>query len=127
VNHRQGALRRQVLLRTGQGRGRKRSPWVMWLYTELADNFLSYARKAMIRCDLSLNINGQLEVEQLSPELPAICKTHDNHFKGEPVPSLGKLTDVVEDVIDDGGDENAGGYRGEDEESLSIASEDVVL
>jgi hypothetical protein len=69
-------------------------------------NGIFYARKAMIRCGLSLNINGQWQVEQLSPELQEICKTHENHFKGEPVTPLGKLVDVVEDVIDDGGDEN---------------------
>jgi hypothetical protein len=69
-----------------------------------------------------------MQVEQLSPELQEICKTHGNHFKGEPVPSLCKLVDVVEDVIDDGGDENAGGHdMGEDEEASSDASEDVVL
>lgn len=30
---------------------------------------ISYARKAMIRCRLSLNLNGRWEVAQLSPEL----------------------------------------------------------
>lgn len=46
---------------------------------------LSYARKAMIRTGMALNINGRWEETQLFPRLQQIIATHRNHFNGEPV------------------------------------------
>ena len=52
-------------------------------------NGVSFARKAMIRCGLSLDITGQWHVKQLSVELQQIIDTYRNHFDGEPVPPFG--------------------------------------
>jgi DDE superfamily endonuclease len=49
-------------------------------------NGLTFARKAMIRCGLSLDVTGQWHVNQLTPELQAIVAKHINHFNGEAVP-----------------------------------------
>jgi DDE superfamily endonuclease len=49
---------------------------------------LTYARKAMIRCGLSLDVTGQWHIEQLNPDLQNIIKNHRNHFDGEPVPEM---------------------------------------
>ena len=54
-------------------------------------NGLSYARKAMIRTGLSLDVNGEWHVKQLSPELQAIIKKHPGHFNGQ-------TTGVVEET-----------------------------
>jgi DDE superfamily endonuclease len=43
-------------------------------------NGLSWSRKVMIRCGLSLGLNGQWGVNQLSPELPEIIKKYPNEF-----------------------------------------------
>lgn len=48
-------------------------------------NGMSYARKAMIRCGLSLGIDGTWSVTQLYPHLQEIVKKHRSHFDGEPV------------------------------------------
>ena len=45
----------------------------------------TYARKAMIRCGLALNTNGQWEERQLFPKLQNIIQRHRNHFEGAPV------------------------------------------
>jgi hypothetical protein len=49
-------------------------------------NGIGYARKAMIRCGLSLDITGEWHVKQLSPELQSIVAKHAAHFNGEVVP-----------------------------------------
>eukprot|EP00474_Spongospora_subterranea_P005517 CRZ05975.1 hypothetical protein [Spongospora subterranea] len=46
---------------------------------------LTYARKAMIRCGLSLNINGLWEESQLFPVLQEIIKKYPEHYEGCPV------------------------------------------
>ena len=48
-------------------------------------NGISYARKAMIRCGLSLDVSGKWHVGQLSPELQGIIAKHRLHFDGLPV------------------------------------------
>ncbi|EGZ27547.1 hypothetical protein PHYSODRAFT_466960 [Phytophthora sojae] len=50
-------------------------------------NVMSYARKAMIRCGLSLGIDGTWSVAQLYPHLQEIVAKHRTHFEGEPVTS----------------------------------------
>ncbi|KAI2506922.1 hypothetical protein MHU86_7514 [Fragilaria crotonensis] len=52
-------------------------------------NGLTYARKAMIRCGLALDVTGLWHIQQLSPQLQAIIATHRNHFDGEAVPPPG--------------------------------------
>lgn len=49
------------------------------------ENGISYARKAMIRCGMSLNLNGNWEVPQLFPKLQNIVRKYRNHSDGEPV------------------------------------------
>ncbi|CAM6103572.1 unnamed protein product [Calypogeia fissa] len=51
------------------------------------NNGITYARKAMIRCGMALNLNGKWEVEQLSPELQNVIKNHRAYFNGELVPT----------------------------------------
>ena len=46
---------------------------------------LTYARKAMIRCGLSKNLNGLWEITQLFPKLQNIIKKYRSHFEGAPV------------------------------------------
>jgi hypothetical protein len=46
---------------------------------------IGYARKAMIRCGLSLDVRGQWHVPQLSLELQQIVGKHLAHFDGEAV------------------------------------------
>ena len=48
-------------------------------------NGLTYARKAMVRCGLSKNLNGVWEVKQLFPKLQELVKGHKSYFDGEPV------------------------------------------
>lgn len=59
---------------------------------------MTYARKAMIRCGLSLDTNGLWHEGQLSPELQTIVRRHRLHFGGLTVPRLGSIPDsqVVE-------------------------------
>ena len=49
---------------------------------------LTYVRKAMIRCGLSLDVTGQWHIEQLNPDLQNIIQNHRNYFDGEPVPEM---------------------------------------
>jgi DDE superfamily endonuclease len=51
-------------------------------------NGLMYARKAMIRCGLSLNLNGIWEISQLFPHLQEIIKENLDYFNGLPVPPV---------------------------------------
>ena len=46
------------------------------------ENGLSYARKAMIRCGLSQDLNGQWRVEQLFPHLQEIIRRQKDNFDG---------------------------------------------
>ena len=48
-------------------------------------NGLSYARKAMMRTGMSLNLNGKWVESQLFLNLQGIIAKHRNHFDGEPV------------------------------------------
>lgn len=52
---------------------------------QLDDNGMNYARKAMIRCGLSLKPDGTWYETQLSPELQQIIAKHRIHFDGQPV------------------------------------------
>jgi hypothetical protein len=45
-------------------------------------NSTTYARKSMIRCGLSLDLNGVWCVNQLFPELQRIVKEYPSHFDG---------------------------------------------
>lgn len=49
-------------------------------------NGMSHARKAMIRCGLSLDVDGNWSVRQLSPELQRIVQQHRIYFDGALVP-----------------------------------------
>ena len=44
------------------------------------ENGLTYARKAMILCGLSLNTTGKWEISQLKPELQEIIKAQKMYF-----------------------------------------------
>jgi hypothetical protein len=50
---------------------------------------ISYARKAMIRCGLSLDVTGQWHTGQLSSELQTIIKKNRKFFEGSVVPPFG--------------------------------------
>ena len=54
---------------------------------------ITYARKAMIRCGMSLNLNGKWEEDQLSNELQEIVAKYRNHFDGEPVHECDVVTE----------------------------------
>jgi hypothetical protein len=45
-------------------------------------NRITYARKSMIRCGLSLDLKGVWCVKQLFPELQRIVKEYPSHFDG---------------------------------------------
>ena len=47
VNHRQCGVQKKVLLKAAAGRGRKRQPWVEWLYTEIVDHFNGYRKSGV--------------------------------------------------------------------------------
>ncbi len=49
---------------------------------------LTYARKAMICCGLSLNITGEWHEKQLNRDLQIIIEKHRQHFEGLAVPDL---------------------------------------
>lgn len=44
-----------------------------------------YVRKAMIRCGMALNLNGQWEVKQLFPHLQEIVRKYEENFNGKTV------------------------------------------
>lgn len=50
---------------------------------------VTYARRAMIRTGMSLNLNGLWEEGQLSDELQAIVAKYRSHFEGEKVITCG--------------------------------------
>jgi hypothetical protein len=47
---------------------------------------MTYARKAMIRCGMSLDSDGTWKVGQLFPHLREIIEEFPKHFGGELVP-----------------------------------------
>ena len=49
-------------------------------------NNMSYARKAMIRCGMALNVDGLWSVNQLFPHLQDIVAKHLQYFQGQDVP-----------------------------------------
>jgi hypothetical protein len=49
---------------------------------------MTYVRKSMTRCGLSLDQDGVWKIEQLFPELQQIIVEHQNHFEGEPMPQV---------------------------------------
>jgi hypothetical protein len=49
---------------------------------------LTYARKAMIRCGLSLDIIGGWHEKQLNRDLQIVIKKHRQHFESLAVPDL---------------------------------------
>ena len=51
--------------------------------------WISYARKAMIRCGLSLDVSGRWHEKQLSPQLQQIIYKYRRHFEDVPVPISG--------------------------------------
>lgn len=61
-------------------------------------NGVSYARKAMIRCGLGLDLDGEWQESQLFPELQMIINNHRAHFDGTPVP---EDEEVVEEIVQD--------------------------
>lgn len=64
-------------------------------------NGLTFARKAMIRCGLSLDVNGVWHEKQLSPELQEIINTHRVYFEGKSVPAWNAVDQSeVEDTQD---------------------------
>ena len=55
------------------------------VYNQRDADGITYARKAMIRCAISLNLNGRWEVETLKPALRRIFHGRKAHFDGEAV------------------------------------------
>ena len=49
---------------------------------------LNYARKALIKTGMALNLNGQWEERQLFPKLQNIIRTHRSYFEGKEVEEL---------------------------------------
>ena len=52
---------------------------------ERTSDGITNARKAMIRCGMSLSLNGKWEEDQLSSELQATVDKYRTHFNGQPV------------------------------------------
>ena len=54
-------------------------------------NGITSARKTMIQCGLSKDLDGVRKVSQLRKELQTICEKYENYFNGQPVedPSIG--------------------------------------
>ena len=61
-------------------------------------NGVSYARKAMIRCGLGLDLNGKWKESQLFPEMQMIINNHRAHFDGTTVPEEAeRVAEIVQD------------------------------
>ncbi len=59
------------------------------------EKFINFARKAMIRCGLSKDIDGHWRVSQLSKELQMIAQKYPEHFAGTTVPdSAGPASEI---------------------------------
>ena len=56
------------------------------LYSMKDKNGVLYACKAMIRCGLGLDLDGEWQEFQLFPKLQMITNNHRAHFDGTPVP-----------------------------------------
>ena len=61
-------------------------------------NGVSYARKAMIRCGLGLDLDGEWQESHLFPELQMIIKNHRAHFDVTPIL---EGEEVVEGTVQD--------------------------
>jgi hypothetical protein len=61
---------------------------VRWVNEQHDQTGLTYARKAMIRCGLSLDITGKWHEKQLNRDLQIIIEKHRQHFEGLAVPDL---------------------------------------
>ncbi len=59
-----------------------------WVNEQCDQTGLTYARKAMIRCRLSLDITGEWHEKQLNRDLQIIIEKHHQHFEGLAVPDL---------------------------------------
>ena len=59
------------------------------VYNQRDNNSLFYARKAMIRTGMALNLNGLWEEMQLFTDLQGIIAKHSNHFDGQPIEETG--------------------------------------
>lgn len=66
---------------------------------------LTYAQKAMIRCGLSRDLNGQWRIAQLFPHLKNIIEKHRAFFDGKS-PFEGDETETDEEVHHSGGNDN---------------------
>lgn len=91
----------------GKGSGKLKNPGKRFFLRLAADavrevngqrdkNGVQYARKAMMMCGMSLNLNGLWEESQLTEDLQAIVAKHRNHFDGEPV--------IVDDAVESDSD-----------------------
>lgn len=56
--------------------------------TKVDGHGLSYAKKIMIRCSFSLDVNGIWHIGQLFPHLPEIVRNNGAHFDGKPAPEI---------------------------------------
>jgi hypothetical protein len=54
---------------------------------EIDCNNMSYARKAMNRCGMALDVDGSWNVNQLFPHLQDIVAKHVQYFQGQDVPN----------------------------------------
>jgi hypothetical protein len=61
---------------------------VRWVNEQRDQTGLTYARKAMIRCELSLDITGEWHEKQLNRDLQIIIEKHRQRFEGLAVPDL---------------------------------------
>jgi hypothetical protein len=61
---------------------------VRWVNEQRDQTRLTYARKAMIRCGLSLDIIGEWHEKQLNQDLQIVIEKHRQHFEGLAVPDL---------------------------------------
>ena len=75
---------------------------------------LTYARKAMIRTGMALNINGLWEEKQLYPKLQEIIRRHRRHFNGEA---------VVVDAADEAEIETRAEKQPEDKAEVEVETE----
>ena len=59
--------------------------------SQVCINGISYARKAMIRCGLALDIDGTWRIDQLFRHLQEIIARYQQYFDGQEVPLFGRL------------------------------------
>jgi hypothetical protein len=58
------------------------------VHEEIDKYGISFAWKTMIKCGLSLDLNGRWRREQLFDNLQQIIVDHYQYFEGEPVPEV---------------------------------------